>query len=593
VPAVRVGSPGVRLSAIVLLALACSVVACGGEDDEEALRNPARRELAEIRLLSAPTDGNQPSLFGGGGSTLREVLVAIDEARTDEHVVGLFLRLGPMGSAWGRVGDLREALQAVRDAGKPVHCHFETLDNAGYLLAATACDRLTMTPAGMLDAVGVAAQVFYARSMLESLGIQADILQVGTFKGAAEPLTRDEMSEETRESLGALLDTLEATLVSGIAGGRHMSEADAQAALDAGPYDSASALAAHLVDAVEYDDQARTDAREASGATRNRVLRLGPEPTPMTLGQILDALSGTPPDEEPEADHIVLAYLEGEINDGETNTGGGSGAVEPFVREMRELEEDEHVRAVVLRINSPGGSALASDRMWQSVDLLSQRVPVVVSIGDMAASGGYYIAVAGDEILAQPSSIVGSIGVVGGKVSIAGSLERIGVHPETLTRGRHAAWSTLTTTFSDEERAIVQRMMDSTYERFVSLVVAGRARDWASIEAVAQGRVWSGADGIERGLVDGVGGLDTAIAHARARAGVGDDLPIVEWPETRTVLDMVAESMGADGDPEAQVRALATRLAMPAALRPLAALGAVLETRPHVALSMPVAIVIE
>jgi protease-4 len=580
-----------RLHAAIGIALLALLGACGSDDEGEAVPNPERRELAEIRLLAAPNDGDQPSLFGPGGPTLRETLVAIDEARTDEHVVALFLRLGPMGSAWGRIGDLREALQAVRDAGKPVHCHFETLDNAGYLLAASVCDQLSVTPAGMLDAVGVAAQVFYARSMLESLGIQADILQVGTYKGAAEPLTRDEMTDATRESLGALLDTLESTLVAGIATGRHMSEADAQAALDAGPYDAASALAAHLVDAVEYDDEARTHAREAAGATRNRLVHIGPAPEPVTLGQILDALSGTPEDEEPVGDHIVLAYLEGEISDAETNTGGGTGAVEPFVAAMRELQEDETVRAVVLRINSPGGSALASDRMWQSVDLLSARVPVIVSVGDMAASGGYYVAVAGDEILAQPTSIVGSIGVVGGKISIAGSLDRIGVHPETLTRGRHAAWSTVTATFSEEERVIIQRMMDSTYERFVSLVVRGRAHDWASIEAVAQGRVWSGADGLSRGLVDGVGGLSTAIAHARSRAGLADTTPIVEWPERRTMLDLLAESTG--GAPEARLETLATRLAVPAPLRPLASLATVLGDRPHVALSMPVAIVIE
>ena len=254
--------------AVCSLALSCAVLACGASDDGEAVPNPSRRELGEIRLLAPPADGNQPTLFGGGEPSLREVLLALDEAEHDAHVVALFLRLGPMGSAWGRVGDLAEGIQAVRDAGKPVHCHFETLDNAGLLLAASVCDRLSVSPAGMLDAVGVVAQVFYARSMLESLGIQADILQVGTYKGAAEPLTRDEMTDETRESLGALLDTLEASLVSGIATGRHMSAADAQAALDAGPYDAASALAAHLVDAVEYDDEARTHARESAELVR-------------------------------------------------------------------------------------------------------------------------------------------------------------------------------------------------------------------------------------------------------------------------------------------------------------------------------------
>ncbi|UJR79772.1 signal peptide peptidase SppA [Sandaracinus amylolyticus] len=537
------------------------VLACGGDPaalDTETDANPARRELREIVLLAPPSESAQPTFFEAPQPALRDVVQRIDDARTDEHVVSLFLRLGPMGGAWGRIDDLREALQAVRDAGKPVHCHFETIDNAGYLLAASACDRITVTPAGMLDTVGVAAQVFYARSLLDSIGVSADLLQVGSFKGAAEPFTRQDMSPEMRESLGTLLDDLQSGLVQAMVSGRGMEAAHAQQVLDAGPYDSAAALEAHLVDAIEYDDEARTRAREAGGATRNVRVRLTPEPEDVTLGDLLGALtSGEPPESEAVGPHIVLAYLDGEITDAE-ESGTGTGQSGPFVRRMRELAEDEDVRAVVLRIDSPGGSALASDRMWHAVRRIAGRKPVIVSVGDMAASGGYYIASAGHDIVAHPASIVGSIGVVGGKVDASALMSRLGVHAETITRGAHAGWSSPSAPFTDEERAVLRRIMESTYRRFVRRVSEGREMPEERVLASAEGRIWSGRQGLERGLVDRLGGLGTAIAMAREQASLPEDTQVVEWPARRTMIETLMHTMQG-GDPAEDAAAALVR----------------------------------
>ena len=571
--------------------LALALFACGGDDAEgvETVPNPARRELREIVLLSPPAATNQPGLFSSGGPSLRDVLDRLEEARTDEHTAGLFIRLGPMPGSWGAIGDIAEAIQAVRDAGRPVHCHFEMLDNAGYALAARACDRLTVTPAGMLDAVGVAAQVFYMRSLLAELGIVADIAHEGRFKDAAEPLVRDDMSPETRESLGALLDDVHAVLIDAIVAGRHLTAEEAQAAIDAGPHDSATALGLRLVDAVEFDDEAITRAREACGATRNLVVELEPPHEPATLGDLLAAMSGEAPAEEVEGPRIVLAYLEGAITDGEEE-GMSTADAGPFVRGMRELAEDDDVRAVVLRIDSPGGSALASDRMWHAVRRVAARVPVIVSVGDVAASGGYYIAVAGHEIFAHPGSIVGSIGVVGGKVSIAPLMEEHGMHVETLTRGRHAGWSTLTALWTEEERAVVERLMHSTYERFVSRVAEGRHMEWNRVLELAEGRVWSGADGLERGLVDQYGGIRAAIARARERAGVGEEIPVVEWPAERTMLDAIADSVGGGSSAHARTgvhAALRDLVDLPAPLASAMSLATMLEGE-HVLVTMPV-----
>ena len=297
------------------------------------------------------------------------------------------------------------------------------------------------------------------------------------------------------------------------------------------------------------------------------------------------ALSGAPPTEELEGPRIVLAYLDGQITDAEEAGGGGTAQAGPFVEGMREIADDEDVVAMVLRINSPGGSALASDRMWHAVRRVAERIPVIVSVGDMAASGGYYIAVAGHEIFAHEASIVGSIGVVGGKVSIDPLLDRIGVTPVTLSRGRHATWATLTALWTDEERVVVERLMGSTYERFVSRVAAGRNMEWNAVTAVAEGRVWSGRDGLSHGLIDHIGGLRAAIARARERASVGDDVPIVEWPRERSVLEQIAQTFGG-GNAEARREAMASYLALPEPARNTMALAEMF-TREHVVVSMP------
>lgn len=574
------------LALLAALALVPALLACGGGEEGETEPNPNRREMRELTLLSPPSESNQPSMFAPSGVSLRTVLDRIEEVRTDTHVVSLFVRLGPMGGSYGRIDDLVEALQSVRDAGKPVHCHFETIDNTGYALAASACDRITMTPAGIADVVGVAAQVFYARTMLEHLGIVADIAHVGRYKDAAEPLVRDDMGPETRESLGALVDDLHQRLLDALVRGRGMTPEAAQTAIDSGPTDSAAALALHLVDGVEFDDEARTRCREAGSATRNLEIQLTPEAEPMGLGDLLVALSGEPPEEELEGPRIVVAYLDGEITDAEEAAGGGTAQAGPFVEGMREIAADEDVRAMVLRIDSPGGSALASDRMWHAVRRVADRIPVIVSVGDMAASGGYYVAVAGHEIFAHDASIVGSIGVVGGKVSLDPMLDRIGVTPVTISRGRHATWSTLTALWTDEERELVERLMGSTYERFVSRVSAGRNMEWNRVLELAEGRVWSGRDGLERGLVDRIGGLRAAIARARERAAVGDDVPIVEWPRERSVLETIAETFGNRGSASARRDALSAYLALPAPAR-RAMTMADLFTREHVIVSVP------
>lgn len=531
---------------LVSLALGlCCLVSCG--DSVNPAEDPNRRELLELSLLVPPSNANEAALFGQAPPMLIDVLDALQSATSDEHVAGLYIRLGPMGGAWGRVGDLREAIDAFRNAGKKVHCHFETLDNAGYALAASVCDHLTMTPSGALDTVGIAAQMFFARALLERIGAQADFLHVGEFKSAAEPFTRDDMSEANRLAMSALLDDIHASLLSAMS---HRGLDDAQAILDAGPYGSEDATARRLVDDLMFEDEAREHAEETVGATTITHARVRPEVEPLTLTDVIGALSsGEQEEETPDFDHIALVYVDGDIRDGEEPV-PGSAVSSPFVRTMRDLEENAHVRAVVMRINSPGGSALASDRMWRAVRrVVAAGKPVVVSVGEMAASGGYYIAAAANRIVAHPASIVGSIGVVGGKISVAPALENMGVHVETLRRGAHSGWATITEPFDETERASLQRMMEATYRRFVQRVVEGRSMSEERVLASAEGRVWSGEDGLERGLIDRLGGFQAAIQLAREEAGLADEVELVEWPARKTPLETLMTALQG-GEPE-------------------------------------------
>ncbi len=542
-------SPVRRILPLFLLALSCSGPSQPppGSFDEPPSTTP---EVREIRLDTVPTDYAAPAVLEKPPPSTHDLVLRILAVKDSSFAKGLFLRIGDFSGAFGRATDIALALAEVRRAGKPVHCHFEVTDNVGFALLASSCDRLSMEPGGSLDLVGVAMHLFYARSLLETAGVQADLLQMGRYKGAADPFTRDDMPEEVRQTMNALLDDLQADLVRRIAEGRHLEPARVQELIDAGPYDARDALAAHLIDGAEFDDQAREHARQAAGVPRVRRIEITPRPPEVGLSELLDALAGNVQTLTPTGDRIAIAYLSGTITDAEEPGMDESGRSGPFISAMRRFADDDEIKAVVLRIDSPGGSALASDRMWHAVRRVVAHKPVIVSIGDMAASGGYYIASAGTRVLAHDTSLVGSIGVVGGKVVFGQLADRLGVHVVSLTRGRNAGYTSPTQPFTETERAVVARQMWATYDRFLRRIMEGRNLTRERVQAVAEGRIMSGQDAREAGLVDAQGGLIDAIALAREQGHVGDETPIEMWPSQKTLLDAIAEATGGGGPAE-------------------------------------------
>lgn len=521
-----------------LLALVCAL-ACDGDPEPDISGSTGEDEVRELVLLNPPAEGPSQELFGPMRPTLREVIRQIEHAAESDNAKGLFLRVGPLGGRWGRIADLAEALALVKEAGKPIHCHFDRADNTSYALMAQSCDRISMTPGGTLNLVGVAAQVFFVRTLLERIGAQADLLHMGRYKGAGDMFTRDDISPEAEESLGALLDDFDRVLERAIAS---RSE-DPGAAIDAGPYHAEGARDAGLIDDVGFDDEAREHARQAGGVDSVRRVPLGARAEEVQLSDVLQALAGEEDDEDPAGERIALVHLEGSITDGERPRPGEARSG-PFVAAMRRFADDDDVKAVVLRIDSPGGSALASDRMWHAVRRVAAHKPVIASIGDVAASGGYYVACAATEILSHEASIVGSIGVIGGKVSFGGLAEELGVGSVILQRGQHAAWTTVTRPFQDSEREVVESMLRNTYYRFIRRVAAGRDMPRAAVLRAAEGRVMSGRMGKELGLIDDFGGLGEAIRRARERAELDADAEIEVWPAARGLMESLSAAMG-------------------------------------------------
>jgi protease-4 len=469
--------------------------------------------LEELRTPYSPFGQRPvPSLF--------ELLEILDTARRDPQVDGVLLRIrGPLHGI-SRVLSLRRALQAFRAAGKPVAVYAETLE-AESLLLASAAAAIWLPETGNVFLVGLRLESMFLRGLLERLDLKPEVVRIGRYKSAAERLTRDSMSAENREQLEALADDLYDELVAGIADGRGLSASRVRELIDDGPYGARAAVAAGLADACLYPDE---------------------------IDRALEALTPVPPPQRPgprrarRIDSSVYATVRVDaagplfaqvpriayvVASGVIGRGAGSRGIrsDRYREIFAALAHDPGVRGVVLRVDSGGGDALASDLLWRAITLVTREKPVVVSMGDIVASGGYYMAAAADEVIAEPGTVTGSIGVVGGKLNVEGLYRRVGISKQGVERGARAGLLSESRGFTPDERHAVQREMAQLYGTFVDRVAEGRRLTRAEIEKVAQGRIWSGARAQKIGLVDTLGGPLEALQAVRRRAGLGDGEP--------------------------------------------------------------------
>lgn len=474
---------------------------------------PKNNLLIEPLSGDLPEERSKPFLFGPFGENFYDKIERIQKAKTDPTVKALLLRIGGLNAGFGKLQELRQAIFDFKSSGKPVAAYLDQPDNRTYYLA-TAADLIVIPPVSELELIGLKAEVTFVKHTLAKLGIVAEMEHIGEYKNASDLLTRTSMSEAHREVVNAMLDDYYAQFTEAIAKGRGKSQSEVAALIDRGPFISIEAQKAGLVDTFLYWDQVEKYLQ----ARWQKSLRK------LDAAVYAECLTYEPSWETPPKIAVVVAA--GDIVDGKSGNDflfGKTLGDLSMVAAIDRAKNDPQVKAVVLRIDSPGGSGTASDVIWRELQLVKEKKPLIVSMSDVAASGGYYIAAPGEKIFASPGTVTGSIGVISGKLNQLGLYEKIGFDKEVVTRGKRAdIWGT-TRGFNEEERQIVRHQIDEFYKNFIHLVGEGRRVSDAYVDSVGRGRVWSGHQAKERKLIDEYGGLWEAIAEAKKRAGLAVD----------------------------------------------------------------------
>ncbi len=498
-----------------------------------------------------------PLLGGANAHTLqlRTVTRALRAAAKDHRISGLLItgNVQPVGygTGLGALREVRAALQAFKASGKPVMAYLDFATTRDYYLASTAGD-VVLDPYGLILMPGLASRPMFLAGAFEKYGVGVQVTRVGKYKSAVEPFTRRDLSPENREQLQKLLGDLWTAVRGEIAAGRKLASADLQAVVDSEGLITAEGAVAHkLVDRTAYRDEIIDELKARTGGRKG---------TKETFKQIsLQAYAGAVPDRLVTAgggsNQIAVIYAEGDIVDGEGQTGEVGGL--KFSRELRQLRQDDRVKAIVLRVNSPGGSASASEMIQRELRLTLAEKPVVVSMGTVAASGGYWISTYANRIFAEPTTITGSIGVFGLFIDVQKLANNLGLTWDTVKTGKLADMLTISRPKTPEELAVFQKLVDWIYGEFTAKVAESRKLDIERVREIAQGRVWSGAEAQKLGLVDEVGGLADAIAYAANRAKLGKDFRLVEYPHKRPLAEVINEMLrGAAPDQTGESAAL-------------------------------------
>jgi len=467
--------------------------------------------------------------------TMTSIWRSLEAAAGDPHIRAVVVQPEGISAGWAKLQEIRMDLDKFRKSGKPVFAYLRQPGAREYYLACGA-DRLIMGPSEPLMLKGLRAEIMYFKKTLDKLGVSVEVEHAGKYKDFGDMFTRTDMSPETREVTNVLVDNLYANLVDGIAAGRKKSADEVRAIIDQGPFTAPQALKAGLVDALLFEDQ-------MWGELKDR-LKNG-DPRKVTLS----TYSKVPP---PGAkNQIAVVIGQGDIvrgNPGDDGAGETMLTSYGFNHLLKLVENDSMVKGVVVRIDSPGGEVTASDEIWRQMNLLSKKKPVVISMSDAAASGGYFMAMTGDPIVAYPGTVTGSIGVVFGKPNLHGLYDKLGVSKDSVQRGRHADIDSDYTPLSPDERQTLKEGIDESYRDFVGKVAAARHRTFEEIEPLAQGRVWLGSQAKENGLVDQIGGLDRALELVKQKAKIpaGEKVGILMYPGKRSILDLVMKKSQED-----------------------------------------------
>jgi protease-4 len=460
-------------------------------------------------------------------------------AATDTRIRGILFEPRGLGIGWAKMEEIHDEIAQFKKSGKPIVTYLRSPTAREYYLA-SATDKIFISPEDSLDLKGLRAESMFFKQTLDKVGVKAEVIHAGKYKDAGDVLTQTSMSPETREVLNAILDQYYGNLIATVAEGRKRQPDAVRALIDDGPFLARDALSSGLVDSLGYEDlaiaemQGRLKQSELKKVSGKAYLKsVGPSAGGRRIALIV-------------GQGEITAGSGNETADDESFTGTG------FIKLLKQVENDSSIQGVIMRIDSPGGDAVASDDILHEVKNLSKKKPLVVSMSDTAASGGYYVSVTGDPIIAYPNTLTGSIGVIFARFSLHGLYDKIGMDKQLLTRGRYADIDSDYVPLSDAERQKLTGQIDAFYHAFVSRVADGRKKPFDQIEPLAQGRVWVGAQAKENGLVDQLGGLDRAIEVLKQQAhmSASDRVTLVPYPGRRSVFDVLFSR----GDPAAEVR---------------------------------------
>ncbi|MHC5110279.1 MAG: S49 family peptidase [Planctomycetota bacterium] len=520
-------------------------------------KKPKPKKIARITLKGPITESpvSIPPLFSSTTPlSLKELIKRLNDARDDRDVVALVLDVQQSQLGMGQLEEVHIALQKFRAVDKDVYINADTLTTGSYALA-SAASKISLVPTGDLWLNGLYGETPYLRGGLDKLGIIPDFEQCGNFKTGAEAITRTEPSEQSQEMTDWLLDSIFDSMVKLIAEGRQMDAKHVRKLIDAGPYSAEEALKAKLIDAVIHRRDFADQLRERYGDNIKIVHDYGGQGSEEVPGNMFAAFEMfmeifAPSPKVYTEPSVAVVYVEGMIQAGSGEIspfGGSSGAFSTDIRKALETAaDDDTVKAVVLRVDSPGGSALASEIILDATHRVADKKPLIVSMGNVAGSGGYYVTCASDMIFADKHTITASIGVLGGKLVTTGFWEKMGIHWHSHQRGNMAGLFSTASEFSDAERAKIRHYMETVYEVFKGHVVDARGDKLAKpIDELAGGRVFTGAQALDLGLVDRIGGLHDAIKYAAATARQTDfDIRVI--PEPPTMFDMLTGGVGQD-----------------------------------------------
>ncbi len=478
----------------------------------------------------APVDVNIPFFQTPGVPTVRDIWASLRQAATDNRIKAMVIQPHNLIAGWGKLEELRQDIADFKRSGKPVYAFLESPGSREYYVASIA-DKVYLLPEDFLNVKGFHIEELYFKNALDKLGITVDVDHIGRFKDAGDIFTKTNMSPETREVLNQVLDQIYGDFCTRIAAARHKSADDIRTLIDMGPFLSAQAKASGLVDELGYEDQVYTDLKKKVGTGDLKKL---------DIRTYYHALSN-------RGDRIALLVGEGDIVSGSPEDGfGNEGLIASgtFSKLIRRVRNDRSIKGVILRVDSPGGDSIASDDILHELKLLSHAKPLVISMSDVAASGGYYISMTGDPVLSYPNTITGSIGVLYVRPNVHGLFDKLGISDDMVSRGKLADMDSIDVPLSDAARQKLHDSIQVTYHDFVTIVARARKKTYDQIEPIAQGHVWMGAQAQQNGLVDTLGGLDQAIALVRKRANLSPngDTDLVMYPPRRTLLDVLASS---------------------------------------------------